>query len=84
MIISPKVKPFRFWAQKVLPLVYDDSLSYYEVLCKLVDKMNEIIEFIDDNIEEEIADIINQYFADVTYIEETQSIVLKLEENDNA
>ena len=29
---------------KVLPLVYDDSLSYYEVLCKLTTKMNEIIE----------------------------------------
>lgn len=28
--------PFKFWCQKVLPLVYDDSLSYYEVLCKLV------------------------------------------------
>ena len=27
---------FRFWCQKVLPLVYDDSLSYYEVLCKIV------------------------------------------------
>ena len=24
-----------FWCQKVLPLVYDDSLSYYEFLCKL-------------------------------------------------
>lgn len=27
--------PFKFWCQKALPLVYDDSLSYYEVLCKL-------------------------------------------------
>lgn len=32
-----------FWCQKVLPLVYDDSLSYYEFLCKLCDKVNEII-----------------------------------------
>ena len=28
---------FRFWCQKVLPLVYDESLSYYEVLCKLTE-----------------------------------------------
>lgn len=28
----------------VLPLVYDDSLSYYELLCKTVDKCNEIID----------------------------------------
>lgn len=32
--------PFMFWCQKVLPLVYDDSLSYYEVLCKLVTYVN--------------------------------------------
>lgn len=31
------------WCYKVLPLAYDDSLSYYEVLCKLTEKINEII-----------------------------------------
>jgi hypothetical protein len=34
---------FRYWCNKVLPLVYDDSLSYYEVLCKVVDYINNII-----------------------------------------
>lgn len=34
----------RFWCQKVLPLVYDDSLSYLEVLCKIKNKLNEIID----------------------------------------
>lgn len=34
---------FRFYCQKVLPAVFDDSLSYYEVLCKLQAKINEII-----------------------------------------
>ena len=29
--------------QKVLPLVYDESLSYYEVLCKVQQKLNELI-----------------------------------------
>ena len=37
------LKQFKFWCQKVLPLVYDDSLSYYEVLCKVVDYINAII-----------------------------------------
>lgn len=37
------MKPLNFWCQKVLPLVYDDSLSYYEVLCKLTRKINELI-----------------------------------------
>lgn len=32
-----------FWCQKVLPLVYTDALSYYEMLGKFVGKLNEII-----------------------------------------
>lgn len=38
------LKHFRFWCQSVLPLVYDDSLSYYEVLCKVVEYINNLIE----------------------------------------
>lgn len=38
------IRPFRFWCQKVLPLVYDDSLSYYELLCKVVAKLNEVVD----------------------------------------
>lgn len=39
----PHLKTFKFWCQQVLPLVYDDSLSYYEVLCKVVDYLNHVI-----------------------------------------
>ena len=43
-MLKPRyLKTFRFWSQHVLPLVYDDSLSYYEVLCKCVDYTNELI-----------------------------------------
>lgn len=38
------METFRFWCQKVLPLVYDNSLSYYEVLCKVVEYINNLIE----------------------------------------
>lgn len=34
----------RFWCQKVLPAVYDQSLSYYEVLCKLAAFLNKMVE----------------------------------------
>lgn len=34
---------FRFWCQKVLPIVYDDSLSYYELLNKIVVYLNNVI-----------------------------------------
>ena len=46
---NPNIKPaitthtFRQFCQKVLPSVYDDSLSYYELLCKLTAKINEVI-----------------------------------------
>lgn len=33
----------KFVTHKILPLSYDDSLSYYEAICKLVSKVNEII-----------------------------------------
>lgn len=31
----------KYWCQTVLPAVFDDSLSYYELLAKVVDKLNE-------------------------------------------
>ena len=34
--------PFKFWCHKVLPLVYDDSISYYEFLCKIAKLVNDI------------------------------------------
>lgn len=44
--------PFKFWCHKVLPLVYDDSLSYYEFLCKLAKEINDISEH---NVEQDKA-----------------------------
>ena len=45
MAIFPGLGRFKeFWCQKVLPLVYDDSLSFYEVLCRIKAKLNEVIE----------------------------------------
>lgn len=38
------IEHVKFWCFKVLPLVYDDSLSYYEVLCKVKDKLNEVVD----------------------------------------
>lgn len=55
-----KLERFKFWCQKVLPLVYDDSLSYYEVLCKVVDYINDLIK--NNN---EIADILEIYDGDI-------------------
>lgn len=63
--------PFMFWCQKVLPLVYDDSLSYYEVLCKLVTYVNglrdDVIKLGEDVSElnklyNELAKLLDEYF----------------------
>ena len=35
------VERFRVWCQKVLPTVYDDSLSYMELLCKVLKVLEE-------------------------------------------
>lgn len=65
-------RPFIFWCQKVLPLVYDDSLSYYEVLCKLVHYLNQLMEnmkLMGEDIEalqkqvNELEEYVKNYFA---------------------
>lgn len=48
-----KLHIFRFWANKVLPQVYDDALSYYEVLNKMAAFLNECIEKINELIDEQ-------------------------------
>lgn len=57
-----KLHIFRFWSQKVLPQVYDDALSYYEVLNKVAAFLNECIEKINELIDEQEAyeDAMNQ------------------------
>lgn len=37
------LEPFRYWCQRMLPAVYGDELSYYEVLCIVRDKLNDVI-----------------------------------------
>lgn len=46
------IERFKYFCQKVLPLVYDDSLSYYEVLCKVSAKLNEVIDQVNGVVEE--------------------------------
>ena len=73
------LRPFRYWCQKVLPLVYDDSLSYYELLCKVVDYLNKSMEDIETlhgdvtNLHtayEELQSYVNDYFSTLDVQEE--------------
>ena len=65
-------KPFKFWCQKVLPLVYDESLSYYEVLCKLTDYVNKLIET--DN---EIIKILEEYDLTIDELKESTTYLIE-------
>lgn len=51
---------FRFWCQKVLPIVYDDSLSYYELLNKMVIYLNNVIKDV-ATVEDNVGLLLNAY-----------------------
>lgn len=59
------LEPFRFWCQTVLPSVYDESLSYYELLCKVVHILNETTK--DVTI---LHDFVDNYFTNLDVQEE--------------
>lgn len=57
------MEKIKFWCFKILPLVYDDSLSYYEVLCKLREKLNELIDAVNNGFEELIPEALEDYMS---------------------
>ena len=69
--------------QKILPLVYDDSISYYEAICKFQSKLNELIQATNDFFTTNITQAIDKYFNsimfDAIYNESTETITLKKE-----
>lgn len=84
-----ELKPFRYWCQKVLPLVYDDALSYYELLCKVVDYLNKTMEDVETLHEDvnalnkaytKLQNYVNNYFSS---LDVQQEINNKLDEMAN-
>lgn len=74
-----ELRPFRYWCQRVLPLVYDDSLSYYELLCKAVDYLNKTMEDVGTlhgditkllEAYNKLQDYVNNYFSTLDVQEE--------------
>lgn len=52
---------FAFWLQKTQPLVYDDALSYYDVLCRVSAMLNQLIKQVND-----LTDTQKKFIEDVT------------------
>lgn len=63
-----------------LPSAYSDSLSYYEELAKLVAKMNEIIDAMNEDYTKLVQEYLDKYFdsimIDATYNESTETLIL--------
>ena len=60
---------FRFWCQKVLPIVYDDSLSYYELLNKVVNYLNNVIADV-ASLEDNVTALNDSYVSLQNYVNE--------------
>lgn len=56
------IHELRCWTHKILPLVYDDSLSYYELLSKVMSKLNEVINTT-NSMKDVVKDAINEIIA---------------------
>ena len=67
---------------KVLPTAYDNSLSYYEDVCKLTSRMNELIDVINNNFEVLVREQVNKFFVATTYDAKTESLILSLKEGE--
>lgn len=81
---------FRYWCQKVLPLVYDDSLSYYELLNKVVVYLNNTIKDVakaEGNIDSlltaytQLQNYVNDYFDNLDVQEEINTKLDEMAEN---
>ena len=72
------VSALRYWCYKILPLVYDDSLSYYEVLCKVTEKLNEVISNTNN-----IPTIISEAVASGGFLDNLQEQIAELNDKDS-
>lgn len=61
--MDKRINDFMFWCNKVLPTAYDNSLSYYEVLCKTIEFLKYVLEKYDD-LNDEIQDAVNEWIAE--------------------
>ena len=73
------VDKLRYYAYKILPLVYDESLSYYEVLNKVVYKVNEVIEYVDNVLVDRIRELVSNLVVDASYDENTETLTIEIE-----
>lgn len=73
------IKPIVLNCTPVLPTAYSDALSYYEEVCKLSEKINEIIKDVNDNFYNYFETYFSGIIANAVYDEQTETIILSKE-----
>lgn len=80
-------KAKNYYSYKVIPLAFDESMSYLEDIASLRHKLNEVITFVNDVIEEKITDYIDERFNDIMlnsmYDAETETLILYVDHNNS-
>ena len=76
-------RPFFYWVHKALPLVYDDSLSYMELLSKVLKYLNDTIIRTNENSKAigQLADIVSSYLGSPEFTAELERILDEMAED---
>lgn len=65
--------------QSILPLVFDDSMSYYEAVARLVNTVNQLITLINGGVDENLKEYIDERFDNLMintiYDAKTETII---------
>lgn len=65
--------------QSILPLVFDDSMSYYEAVARLVNTVNQLITLINGGVDENLKEYIDEKFdtlmINTIYDAKTETII---------
>lgn len=67
--------------QKILPLAYDNSLSYYEQICRLTKTINDLVSLVNGDVDDTLIAYINNKFDNLMinaiYDDSNETIYLK-------
>lgn len=76
-------KNFIFWCQKSIPLVFDNSMSYYECLCKLLNYVNALTTDVKEiaKLQEELQNYVENYFTNLDVQQEINNKLDEMAEN---
>ena len=73
--MSNQVEKIKWHIQKIMPAIYDDSLSYYELLSKVLYKLNEVIDQSNEYFGQNLEGIVSGLFDEMVSNGEFDDII---------